>query len=128
MDTLDIKELLSKAFGDAFVFHPKFYEEFVELVRGSGSERKILTQFLRRLDAIRDLDDLDFGLKWLERLKKCDNLYSLHIDADGKNYRMLFSRSDDGKYFLHVFYERSGKKNSSYAVHIQTAINRRNEK
>ena len=127
MDKIDIKELLKNTFGDKFHFHPKFYEEFAELTKKSGVEQKIVRLFVRRLSAISQLKDIDCGLSWLEHLKMYDNMYSLHVDTNEKNYRLLFSQNSKGKYFLHMFYEKSGKKNTSYAKHVPIAIQRRED-
>ena len=128
MEILDLKKILEIHFGNSFEFHPKFYEEFVDLVSKSGSENKIIKQFLRRLKAIQQLDNCDYGMKWLEHLKAYGNMYSLHLDADGKNYRLLFSKNNKGKYFLRMFYEKSGKSATSYVANVPVAISRRDEK
>ena len=125
MDILYVKELLEKQFGDTFQFHPKFFEEFHDLVVGSGEEAKVIQLLLARLIAIMELGNIDYGLKWLERLKEYNNMYSLHINTNTKNFRLLFSKSADKKYFLHMFYEKSGKGISSYSKHVPIAIHRR---
>lgn len=125
MDRINIKELLQKNFGDRFEFHPDFYKEFEELVLNSGQEKRIVRAFIAKLRAIIDLGDIDFGIKWLEQLKNYDNMYSLHIDTNNQNYRLLFSKKDNNKYFLHMFFERSGKKATSYDKHVQIALERR---
>lgn len=61
-------------------------------------------------------------------IKNYGNMYSLHLDADSKNYRLLFSKSQEGKYFLRMFYEKSGKTATSYAKNVPIAISRRDEK
>ena len=124
-DSTDIKTMLEYRFGNTFEFHPAFYEEYVDLVGKSGSEDKLKKQFVNRLDAIIALGDIDYGPKWLEHLKKYGNMYSLHLDADSKNYRLLFSRNKKGKYFLRMFYEKSGKKATGYAKNVEIAISRR---
>lgn len=125
MSKIDIKDLLQKTFGDRFEFHPLFYEEFSELVAKSGQEKQIISVFIRKLYAIIELDNIDYGTKWLERLKKYDNMYSLHIDTNNQNYRLLFSKASKKKYFLHMFFEKSGKEETSYDKHVPIAIKRR---
>ena len=124
-DSTDIKTMLEYRFGNTFEFHPAFYEEYVDLVGKSGSEEKLKQQFVNRLEASIALGDIDYGPKWLEHLKKYGNMYSLHLDADSKNYRLLFSRNKKGKYFLRMFYEKSGKKATGYAKNVEIAISRR---
>ena len=76
---------------------------------------------------IEKLNDAFSGLKWLEKLKHYDNMYSLHLSSSGKNLRALFSRTPDGKLFLHTFYEKSGKKDTSYKTHVPIAEERRKQ-
>ena len=124
-NSTDIKTMLEHRFGNVFEFHPAFCEEFVDLITKSGSEDKLVKQFIDRLEAIIALGNIDYGPKWLEHLKKYGNMYSLHLDADSKNYRLLFSRNKKGKLFLRMFYEKSGKKATSYAKNVPIAISRR---
>lgn len=125
MEILDLKTLLFNEFGNTFEFHPEFYKEFVELTSASGAERQLVKQFITRLHAIIALGNIDFGTKWLEHLKEYDNMYSLHLDSKSQNFRLLFSKKSNGKYFLRMFYERSGKKVTSYAPNVKIAIERR---
>ena len=127
-DINEIKEILEARFGNTFEFHPAFFDEFVNLIEKSGSEQKLIKQFLFRLEAIIALGNIDFGPKWIEHLKKYGNMYSLHLDADSKNYRLLFSKNKQGKYFLRMFYEKSGKRATSYEPNVKIAISRRDNK
>ena len=70
MDIIIIEELLQKSFQNKFKFHPEFSKEFIDLVSKSGEERKIINQLNRRMNAIIELGNKDYGLKWLEHLKK----------------------------------------------------------
>lgn len=125
MDRIDIKELLQKTFGDRFEFHPEFYKEFTELISKSGQEKKIIKAFISKLLAIIELGDKDYGPPWIEHLKKYGNMYSLHINTNDKNYRLLFSKKSKKKFFLHMFYEKSGKGATSYDKHVPIALERR---
>ena len=95
MDKISIKELLESTFGDMFLFHPEFLIEYDELIKESGEVRKINKLLVRRLYAIIELGDPDDGLPWLEHLKAYDNMYSLHINTNTQNYRLLFSKSSN---------------------------------
>ena len=125
MDKISIKELLESSFGEKFKFHSEFLGEYDILVKESGEEEKINKLLIRRLLAIIELGNCDYGLKWLEHLKNYGNMYSLHIDTNNHNYRLLFSKGSNKKYFLHMFYEKSGKKKTSYETHVPIAISRR---
>lgn len=125
MDELSFrKELIKYDLCDHYDFHELFVEEFIAAISKSGEERIIANQFFRRLKTIIGLDSLNCGVKWLEQLKSCD-LYSLHIDTKSKNYRMLFSVQPNGKLFLRMFDEKSGKGKASYAPNIKIALERK---
>ncbi len=124
MDTIELQELLDREFGDLFIFHPKFIDEFVELLKNSGVEFQLLNQFTRKLYMIIELGNIDCGLPWLEKLKKCEDLYSLHLKGGNKNFRLLFTKTSGNKYFLRAFYEKSGKSKTSYAPNIKIALER----
>ena len=46
MDKIYIKKMLQEFLGDRFEFHPKFYEEFADLVKKSGQEKKVIKAFV----------------------------------------------------------------------------------
>lgn len=125
MSTIEIEQAIRALTGDKIHFHPDFTSEFISLIDNSGIEAKIMNEFLRRVAMIEKLNDAYSGLKWLEKLKHYDNMYSLHLSSSGKNLRALFSRTPDGKLFLHTFFEKSGKKDSSYESHVPIAEERR---
>ena len=58
-NSTDIKSMLEHRFGNTFEFHPAFYEEFVDLIGKSGSEAKLIKQFVERLEAIFALGNVD---------------------------------------------------------------------
>ena len=124
-DSNELTNFLSSLYGSAYIFHEDFAPEFIDLISKSGSEERLIKLLIRRLSAIIELGNIDCGTKWLEHLKQYGNMYSLHLDADSKNYRILFSKSDQGKFILHIFYEKEGKGNTSYAKHVPIAISRR---
>lgn len=124
-DSTKLIDLLKSLYGNTYQFHDDFGPEFVELISKSGSEARLINLLLRRLSAIIQLGNIDCGTDWLEHLKKYGNMYSLHLDTDSKNYRLLFSKNSTGKIFLHMFYEKEGKTNTSYAKHVPIAISRR---
>lgn len=128
MDKIYIKELLNNDLLEIFEFHPDFFGEFEELIINSGQVKKILKLFVKKLYAIKKLNNIDYGPIWLEHLKAYGNMYSLHITTNNKNYRLLFSKKSKKKYFLHVFHEKKGKKITSYDTHVLKAIERRDNK
>lgn len=127
MDTIELNKILKKQFGNFFIYHPAFLDEFVSLTKESGCNKALVKEFLRKLNMILCLDNIDCGLKWLEHLKKYGNMYSLHLNVKSKNYRLLFSKTPDGKLFLRMFYEKSGKKVTSYSNNIDVAFRRLSE-
>lgn len=127
MDKIKLRALWDKLIGSQIEYHPKFLDELFELISDTGLERKIITSFAKRLSMLQQLDNIDYGLSWIEHLKEYGNLYSLHIKVDPTNYRFLFCKAGKGKYFLCAFYERSGKGKTEYRPYAEKAIERRDE-
>lgn len=125
MDELTVYQLLNKKFGNSFRYHEKFIQELSEAISNSGEKNKLVIKLIQKLSAIQNLDNIDFGLPWLEHLKEYDNMYSLHINVQTGNYRLLFTRERNGKYFLRMFDEKSGKKQTGYARNIKIALERK---
>lgn len=125
MNKLIIKKLLEDTLfaKGKFVFLPGFYDDFEELINNTGNAKKVIDKLLRELNAILELNNCDCGLRWLEHLKKYGNMYSLHLDTNNENYRILFSKHSDGKIFLHMFFEKE-KGNTSYSAHVPIARER----
>ena len=128
MGTLDLSKIRESEYVNAFQFHPEFVKEFVDNISRSGNKKRIINQFNNRLRMVLELGDVDHGLSWLEHLKEYGNMYSLHLDEGSTNYRLLFSKNKDGKYFLRMFYEREGKDATSYRKNVPIAISRRDNK
>ena len=102
MEIVEFEQMLQNEYGNTFIFHPAFCKEFIESVSKSGVEKQIIKQLLNKLHAIIHLDNVDFGMPWLERLKQCDNMYSLHINEGKKNFRLLYSKTKSGRIFLRI--------------------------
>ena len=126
MDKLMIKKLLEDTlFAEGkFVFLPEFYEDFEELSHNTGNAKKVINRLLFELNAIIQLNNCDCGPTWLEHLKEYGNMYSLHIDTQFENYRILFSKDSYNKIFLHMFFEKAGKGKTSYGSHVPIAKER----
>lgn len=113
------------------VMHPKFVNEFCDLVENTGIENRVGRKLLQRMETIRQvgLDNLcSSGNNNFERLKgDGQGLYSIHIKENNINLRILLSQDINGKLLLHTFFERSGKGNTDYTKHISIAISRRDD-
>lgn len=125
MDILNTEKLFQDKFGNDFIFHPKFYEEFTDLVYKTGKEQEIIKQLISRMSSIVEMGNGNYYPNWVEHLKGYSDLYSLHITAKQTNFRILFSITNDGKIFLRMFYERAGKKATAYDDNIQIALKRK---
>lgn len=113
------------------VLHPEFASEFSSLVQNTGLETRVTRALLSQMELIRK-----FGLEALcasghpnfEKLKGSGSgLYSIHINGNNMNYRVLLTCTSSGKILLHTFYERGGKKHTNYAKAIEIAKKRMQE-
>lgn len=125
MEELTVSKLLKEHFGSYYKYHNDFLSELSEAIDKSGESDKLIKTLIAKLMAIKKLDNIDFGLPWLEHLKEYGNMYSLHVKTQTGNYRLLFSREPNGKYFLRMFDEKSGKKQTSYAKNVKIALKRK---
>ena len=127
MGNYSVEEYLKITLKPYVLFHPKFFEDFSDLVSRGKDSAEVCKKILEKIFAIKNLGDIKCGVKWLEELKYEDNMYSLHIKSKTYNYRILLSVTDDKKIFLHMFYERDGKRSTGYGPHIQIAKKRKEE-
>lgn len=128
MDKIKLEALWKKEIGAQIEYHAEFLDELLELIANTGIEKDFIKKFAARLSAMQQLNNIDFGLTWLEHLKEYGNLYSLHVDVFKTNYRLLFCKANNGKYFLCAFYERQGKGKTQYRPYAEKAIERRDKK
>lgn len=106
--------------------HPECMGEIIQLIHKTGVEQRFLSILRRRLKALAEHREkvVLYEPENFESIKKVSDIYSMHIVANQLNLRVLFSFSKQGELLLHTFYERSGKKNSSYEAHLPIAKER----
>lgn len=107
--------------------HPRFLAELVKLIVGSGQELRILTQLEIRLHTLADYPTSAFlrdrGFEHLE-----DGIYSMHVDVQRYNLRILYYVDADGAPCLLLpFFERGGKNATDYSKKIPAARAMRSE-
>lgn len=125
---MDVRSLLDNTFENAnIIIHPKFEDEFLSLIIKTGEEELIIEILKRLLMVMKSYGNNMYEHKKIEKLKKCKNISSLHIDTKNNNLRVLFSRLHTGEILLHTFYERQGKKRTEYQSHIPEALSRLTE-
>lgn len=107
--------------------HPKIGTEIVDLILGSGHEREFFKLFKKRLDQAKLLKHEVSYLKEFEKLSGYPNLYSMHLESNNFNLRILYSYNQRDEVLLHCFYEREGKLHTSYDLHAPIAIDRMKE-
>lgn len=105
-----------------FEVHPEFIEEFLSLINKSSDKNLIIKNFEKLLYAVNNLGFYYMcNHKKIEKLKDCNNLYSLRIITKNSNFRVLFSVMKSSKILLHTFYEKEGKDVTEYQSHIPIA-------
>lgn len=119
-----INELFQK-FED-FKTCPEFINEVVERFVGSGYEKRFLAKLTKGLNFLKNYGDKAHiqPTDQFEYLKESNNLYSMHIEGKGFNFRILYSFLPSGTILIHGFEEKSGKKVTSYEKAIPIASKR----
>jgi len=109
-------------------FHEKVIDEIRELVIGKGIEEQFINQLEKNLNILET-----FGLNAVqhgnfEKLKGCEDLFSMKFKGKNMNLRMLYSYDVFTEIImLHFFYERDDSRKDSYEDHIPIALARKEE-
>jgi len=93
--------------------HPDVGVEITDLILHSGHEREFFKLFKTRLDQAKLLKHEVTYLNEFEKLGGYPNLYSMHLESDNFNLRILYSYNYTYELLLHCFYEREGKSQTS---------------
>ncbi len=122
-----LKELTNSL--ENFKIHPDLINDIIAISSQSGSEIQLLKKLNSALNFLKK-----FGNKahlqptnQFEKLKKENNMYSMHLQGNNFNIRILYSFLSDGTVLLHGFYEREGKAVTNYSSATKIARNRLNE-
>lgn len=126
MNRKSIVEMLMEALGHVDV-HGRMIQELIELIVGSGYEKKFFTVFSAHLKSLSR-----YGVD-VVRQKEFENigggLFSMHIAGNGFNIRILYSILPNGDPSLLLsFYERAGKRKTDYTPYILPAKERCKER
>lgn len=117
---LQLQERLSK-----FTVIDQCRREIEAFVLKCGNRKAFLQLLLTRRNQLDALSpDQIVKLKEFELLKQASNLYSMHLQAKGFNYRILYQYLRDGEVLLLGFEEKQGKKVTEYRNFIPTALER----
>lgn len=126
MNRREIKGKIEDVFS-GFDICPRMIAELIELISGTGIEKKVLKLLLIRLKllSIYGVDAINF--KEFERIN--ETVYSMHLSQTGFNIRILYSFMENGKpTLLLCFYERGGKKKTDYSTYLPVAAERFRER
>lgn len=101
--------------------HPKCFEELMQLLQASGSEKAFIRKLLEFLSIIYSNPTTFAFSSGLENIKGESGIYSMRFKLREKNIRILFSIQENSLLALTAFHERSGKKISSYSSYFPIA-------
>ena len=110
-----------------FIIHPNLIGELSNILKNSGVEAKFLALLAARLKYLSEHGPLSIQYReGFESLtNKADNLYSMRLIGKTFNIRILYSFLSNGTpVLLLAFYEKAGKRVSSYEAHIPAAKTR----
>lgn len=125
MNKLKLLQELSKRF-ENFKIHPDLVSDIQKIISESGNEKAFLSKLSFSLNFLKTYGREAHlqSTNQFEKLKKEPNLYSMHIQMNNFNIRILYSFLKDGTVLLHGFYERQGKFSTDYTPAIPVARKR----
>lgn len=116
-----LQELMDSLTG--FYVVTDFVSEVLSLVSKSGQARRFFKILNRRLAFLKEYgSEAQEHHEEFERLDA--DLYSMHLESDSFNIRILYSFLEDGTILLRAFYERGGKTATDYTRQIPLAKER----
>lgn len=122
-----LKDYLKEFGSYNFHFHPEFIRELVDIVRNISFQQTFFNQLVTVFNNLREYRYNIYQIDSHEHLKGSP-LYSLHIQCKNYNIRLLTTFNEiQEPVFLLAFYERGGKRKTSYENHKPIAENRRQE-
>jgi len=108
--------------------HKKCLTEIESLIFGTGQESDFIKKLTRRIDKLLKDGYKAIGTEGLEKLGYTSDLYSMHVDTQSLNIRILFALGESNlKLLLLAFHEKEGKGKTDYSQKIPTAKQRLNE-
>lgn len=117
MNTKDILEIMEKLFS-GFLFHPKFIGEMHSLLKKelSGKEGQFFKMLGTQLSNIRNFGPMIHTIDNNEKLKGLTRTYySIHLQNNQFNVRLIIYFHNNNPLFLCAFYERKGKRYTDYS-------------
>lgn len=130
MNTKDILDVLTTSFMD-FYLHPRFLMEIKQLLKKELSGQEAC--FFRILQT--QLANINMFGSAIDRIDKNEKLtgnrrtyYSIHLQSKQFNIRfLLYFKNDTTPLFLCAFYERQGKRKTSYSHYLPVLDDRLND-
>ena len=121
-------ELFSK-YESMITLHPDMIAELVVLLKGAGIEGQFLSKLEEYLFNLKSYGNDAIGSKGapMEHLAGESPLCSMRFPFASSNVRILFVYQEEHLYLLVAFYERAGKKKTSYSAHTPIARQRLEE-
>lgn len=109
-----------------FKYHSNMLAEVIDILANSGAERQFFTQLVTRLRQLSSRGVLATQFDGFEPIEQ--SIYSMKFKASSYNIRILYGFLPSAEpVLLLAFYERWGKRCTSYAPQIATAVSRLNE-
>lgn len=108
--------------------HESCWNEIQKLVFGTGQEALFLKKLAHRIDRLNSDGFKAIGSEGLEKLGHATNLYSMHVDTQTLNIRILFAFGIGNiQLLLLAFHEKEGKRKTDYSQKIPIAQQRLKE-
>ena len=125
MNRDDILQFLS-ALLSGFWVHKSLIDDLLPILSNSGSETKFFNLLLARLKWLLERGVQATTHKEFEPIS--NGIYSMHMAGNGFNIRILYAFApDQSPVILTAFFERGGKRKTSYEPYIPVAQRRMKE-
>lgn len=109
-----------------FRYYPDMLDEVIDILANSGVERQFFAQMVVRLRQLSCCGVLATQFDGFEPIEQ--SIYSMKFKASSYNIRILYGFLPNGEpVLLLAFFERWGKRSTSYAPQIAAAVSRLNK-
>lgn len=95
---------------DDVLIHPAVAGEIKQLILGTGNEKKFIKQLTKQVGLLKEYGINVIQLPQFEKLKNYRGLYSMHLESNVYNIRMLYTYGKMAKLYCIAFMKKRARK------------------